>query len=232
MYDYGEFCPISKTASILGERWTVQIIREMHFGVTRFSEFMKFMPRISPSLLNTRLQSLEKNGVIYRRKIREQRGYEYLLTPAGKAMLPIILEMGKWGVSFVYDSLSDKELNAERLIRDISLTIDTSALPSGDTVVRWKFTDLNEHPYWYIKIHDEKAEVCDGAPEIEVDVYLTCTLMTFTEIWMGNRNLQAAIDKNDLDVVGNAVYIRNLTKWLGLNIYAKHNPKFRSDTSD
>ncbi len=232
MYDYEEFCPISKTASILGERWTVQIIREMHFGVTRFSKFMRFMPRISPSLLNSRLQSLEKNGVIHRRKIREQRGYEYLLTPAGKAMLPIILEMGKWGVRFVYDSLSDKELNAERLIRDISMTIETSGLPSGDTVVRWKFTDLNESPYWYIKIHDGKAEVCDGAPEIEVDVYFTCALMIFTEIWMGSRNLQAAIDDHDLEVIGDTVYTRNLSKWLGLNLYAKHNPKFRSDASE
>jgi DNA-binding HxlR family transcriptional regulator len=232
MYEYEEFCPISKTASILGEKWTVQIVREMHFGVTRFSEFMRFMPRISPTLLNTRLQSLEKNGVIYRRKIREQRGYEYLLTPSGKAMLPIILEMGKWGVSFVYDSLSDNELNAERLVRDISTTIDPAALPSGDTVVRWKFTDLAETPYWYIKIHEGKGEVCEGAPEIEVDVYFTCSLMTFTEIWMGSRNLQAAIDNNELEVIGDSVYTRNLTKWLGLNVYAKYNPKFRSDASD
>jgi DNA-binding HxlR family transcriptional regulator len=232
MNEYEEFCPISKTASILGEKWTVQIVREMHFGVTRFSEFMRFMPRISPTLLNTRLQSLEKNGVIYRRKIREQRGYEYLLTPAGKAMLPIILEMGKWGVSFVYDSLSDSELNAERLIRDISMTIDPSALPSGDTVVRWKFTDLVETPYWYIKIHEGKGEVCDGAPEIEVDVYFTCSLMVFTEIWMGSRNLRAAIDNNELEVIGDSVYTRNLAKWLGLNVYARYNPKFRSDAPD
>jgi hypothetical protein len=147
-------------------------------------------------------------------------------------MLPIILEMGKWGVSFVYDSLSDNELNAERLVRDISTTIDPAALPSGDTVVRWKFTDLAETPYWYIKIHEGKGEVCEGAPEIEVDVYFTCSLMTFTEIWMGSRNLQAAIDNNELEVIGDSVYTRNLTKWLGLNVYAKYNPKFRSDASD
>lgn len=231
MYEYEEFCPISKTASILGEKWTVQIVREMHFGVTRFSEFMKFMPRISPSLLNSRLKSLEKNGVIYRRKIREQRGYEYLLTPSGKAMLPIILEMGKWGVSYIYDSLSDNEMNAERLIRDISMTIDPSELPSGDTVVRWKFIDLEDASYWYIKIHDEKAEVCDGAPEIEVDVYFTCSLRIFTEIWMGSRSLQESIDNDDLEVIGDTVYMRNLTKWLGLNVYAKYNPKFQGEGS-
>ena len=56
--------------------------------------------------------------------------------------------------------------------------------------------------------------------------------MIFTEIWMGSRNLQAAIDNDDLEVIGDTVYLRNLTKWLGLNIYAKHNPKFQPDKTE
>ena len=226
MYDYEEFCPISKTASILGERWTIQIVREMHFGVTRFNEFRKYMPGLSPTLLNARLKTLEESGILYRRKIRQQKGYEYLLTPAGKAMLPIIQEMGKWGVSFVYDSLSDNELNAERLVRDISFTIDPNGLPSGDTVIRFKFTDLEANPYWYIKTHDGKAEVCDGVPESDIDVYITAPLMLFTEIWMGSRALQPAIDAGEVEVVGDSVYRRSLPRWLGLNTYAQFNPKF------
>ena len=228
MYDYEEFCPISKTASILGEKWTIQIVRELHFGVTRFNDFMKFMPRISPTLLNTRLKSLEENGIIYRRRIHERRGYEYLLSPSGKALLPIILEMGKWGVSFVYDSLSDNELNAERLIRDICLTIDTEALPSGDTVIRFKFEDLNKFSYWYIKIGGNKPELCEGVPEVEVDVYFKSTLLVFTEIWMGSRSLKSAIDRGEITVVADPVYTKNLLKWLRLNQFASHNPKYRS----
>jgi DNA-binding HxlR family transcriptional regulator len=227
MYDYEEFCPISKTASILGERWTIQIIREMHFGVTRFNDFRKYMPSLSPTLLNNRLKTLEENGILYRRKIRQQKGYEYLLTPAGKAMLPIIQEMGKWGVGFVYDSLSDKELNAERLVRDISFTIDPSALPAGDTIIRFKFTDLEQNAFWFIKVHDGKVEVCDGVPEGDVDVYITSPLMRFTEIWMGNKGLQPAIDNGEVEVAGDSIYTRRLSRWLGLNIYAKHNPKYQ-----
>ncbi|MBT3988883.1 MAG: transcriptional regulator [Rhodospirillaceae bacterium] len=226
MYDYEEFCPISKTASILGERWTIQIIREMHFGVTRFNDFRKFMPSLSPTLLNKRLKSLEENDILYRRKINQQKGFEYILTPGGKAMLPIIQEMGKWGVGFVFDSLSDNELNAERLVRDISFTIDGSELPSGDTVIRFKFTDLDQNPHWFIKTHNGKSEVCDGVPEGEIDVYVTSTLMAFTEIWMGSQNLQTAIDREDVIVVGDQIYTQNFARWLGLNIYAAHNPKF------
>lgn len=226
MYDYEEFCPISKTASIIGERWTIQIIREMHFGVTRFSEFERYLPRISPSLLNSRLRSLEDNGILVRKKIREKKGYEYLLTPSGKALLPVILEMGKWGVGFVYDSLGDNELNAERLVRDISLTINPQHLPAGDTVVRFLFTDLKDFPYWYIKVHEQNVELCDCVPDNEVDVYFTSTLRTLTEVWMGNQGLYRAMEDGDLEVMGDGVYTKHLSKWLGLNIYASHNPKF------
>ena len=170
MYDYEEFCPISKTASILGERWTIQIIREMHFGVTRFNDFRKFMPSLSPTLLNKRLKSLEENDILYRRKINQQKGFEYILTPGGKAMLPIIQEMGKWGVGFVFDSLSDNELNAERLVRDISFTIDGSELPSGDTVIRFKFTDLDQNPHWFIKTVRRHSNWNNQRPDLKEDL--------------------------------------------------------------
>jgi DNA-binding HxlR family transcriptional regulator len=228
MFDYAEFCPISKTATIVGERWTIQIIREMHFGVTRFSEFQKYLPRISPSLLNTRLRSLEENGIIIRKKIKERKGYEYLLSPSGKALLPLILEMGKWGVRYVYDSLSDEELNAERLVRDVSTTIDTSELPSGDTVLRFKFFDLENYSYWYIKIHDGDVEVCDGVPENEIDVYITSTLATFTKVWMGSVDLHSAMDNGNLRIVGNDSYTRNLSRWLRLNQFAPENPNYKT----
>jgi len=56
MFDYGEACPVSMATSVLCERWTLQIIRELFLGATRYSEIQKFIPNISPSLLKTRLR--------------------------------------------------------------------------------------------------------------------------------------------------------------------------------
>ena len=97
MYDYAEACPISKAASALCERWTLQIIREMFMGATRFSEFQKYLPRLSPTLLNSRLQTLEAQGIILRKRIPEKKGFEYQLTPAGNALKPVLgeLEIGR-----------------------------------------------------------------------------------------------------------------------------------------
>ncbi len=67
MYDYGEYCPISKAAQIIGERWTLLILRELVSGTTRFNEFRRYLPRLSPTLLNTRLRMLEQQGLVLKR---------------------------------------------------------------------------------------------------------------------------------------------------------------------
>ena len=95
MFDYEEVCPISKASSVLCERWTLQILREMFFGASRFSEFQRYLPKLSPSLLNTRLKTLADNGIIVRRKVPEMRGYEYQLTPTGKALRPVLAAMSR-----------------------------------------------------------------------------------------------------------------------------------------
>ena len=82
MYDYDEACPISMAASVLCERWTLQILREMFFGSTKYSEIQKFIPNISPSLLRDRLRSLESQGLVMRKRAERGNPYEYFLTPS------------------------------------------------------------------------------------------------------------------------------------------------------
>ena len=75
-YDYNEACPISMAASVVCERWTLQIVRELFFGSTRYSDIQKHIPNISPSLLRNRLRFLEEQGVILRKKSTSGNRYE------------------------------------------------------------------------------------------------------------------------------------------------------------
>jgi len=62
MYDYREYCPILKAVPLLCERWTILVGRELLDGATRFNELHRYLPRISPSLLNDRLRLLERTA--------------------------------------------------------------------------------------------------------------------------------------------------------------------------
>lgn len=131
MYDYEEACPISRAVSVLGERWTIQIIREMLFGATRFNELQQYLPKMSPSLLTRRLKSLEEAGIILRKRIPEKRGFEYQLTPCGRSLKPVLQEVGKWGMRWVFDSMEPEQLNVAAIVRDFAVALNTRQLPAG-----------------------------------------------------------------------------------------------------
>lgn len=64
MTEYGQFCPVAKATEILGDKWTVLILRELLLGSTRFSELQRGLSRISPTLLSQRLKMLEHKGLL------------------------------------------------------------------------------------------------------------------------------------------------------------------------
>jgi DNA-binding HxlR family transcriptional regulator len=223
MYDYGEACPISRASSILCERWTLQIVRELHLGASRFSEFQRYMPRISPSLLNARLKLLEEAGIVVKRRIPEKRGHEYLLAPAGKALGPVLNEIGKWGMQWAHDGIADEELNAVVLLREIAVLMNVDELPSGDHVFQFTFTDLDQGQTRFVLLQRGRREVCDENPGYEVDVRFQSSLRTLSEIFWGDRSITSARESGDLAVMGTSALTRRLSKWFPVSSFAEFN---------
>ncbi len=92
-------CPVSRTALIIGSRWTSEIIQELvNHATRRFSDFEAALPGITPNTLSNRLKMLEDHGVITR-KIYDSHPprSEYHLTSKGRKMRPIIHAMRNWG---------------------------------------------------------------------------------------------------------------------------------------
>jgi len=225
MYDYEEACPVSKATSLLCERWTFQIIREMLMGATRFSEFRQYLPKMSPTLLNSRLKLLETNGLVVRKKVAEKKGHEYQLTPSGRALKPIVMELGKWGMEFAWDSMLPEELNASVLVRDFATAIRLEALPSGDFVIQFTVQDEAETHKRFVSIRQGHAQVCDENIQEDVDLYLTASLETFGKIWYGELSALNAREQNALKVVGMGYLEQNLSKWLGISDFSTVNPR-------
>ncbi len=92
-------CPVSRTAFIIGSRWTSEIIRELvDKGARRFSDFETTLAGIAPNTLSNRLKMLEDHGVVERRIYDSHPPRsEYHLTEKGVKMRPIIDAMRNWG---------------------------------------------------------------------------------------------------------------------------------------
>ena len=97
---YDQFCPIARTLDIIGERWTLLVLRDLSvFGKTRFSELQESLPGIPARVLSDRLKKLTEQGLVARRVYSEhplRAGYH--LTEKGESLLPILGAIAQWGM--------------------------------------------------------------------------------------------------------------------------------------
>lgn len=98
-----ESCPLAQTASLLCDRWTPLIVRDLARGLSRFSELERSVQGISPKTLSTRLKQLEAAGLI-RRLAGTGSRTRYELTPRGHALLPVIRAMRDYGRTYLTPS--------------------------------------------------------------------------------------------------------------------------------
>ena len=220
MVDYGQFCPVAKATELIGERWTILIIRELVLGTHRFSDFQRALSRISPSLLTKRLNALEEAGIIIKKAQHGRRGYEYFLTPAGRQLSPIIEHLATWGMRWARGQLTDSELDIEFLMWEIQRRLDTGALPDGETVLCFIFEELTQFKSWWIVVQDNDVDLCTKNPGKDVDLYISSTVRSMVEIWEGELDLSTAQRKNLLKTNGNPKLVKTLPDWFGICLYA------------
>lgn len=95
-------CPIAAALDLVGDRWSLLVVRDMLNGKTRFGEFLASPEQIATSVLTDRLARLEAEGVIAARAYQARpTRYEYRLTEMGEAMLPILQEVCRWANRFM-----------------------------------------------------------------------------------------------------------------------------------
>ncbi len=96
-----DHCPIARTARLIGDTWTLLIVRDLMRGHKRFGELEESLSGISPKTLSQRLKMLEAAGVITRQAFAEiPPRVEYALTEKGQALIPIIEAMQEFGERF------------------------------------------------------------------------------------------------------------------------------------
>ena len=224
MTSYGQFCPVAKATEIIGDKWTMLILRELMLGPSRFNDFQRSLSRISPTILAKRLKHLEARGVIVRRKLSGQKGSEYRLTAAGKELEPLIETLARWGMRWARKQMSDDELDVEFLMWDMHRRILTQSLPDGQTVLSISFNDLDKYKSWWLVIEGDDVDLCTEDTGKDVDLYVSTELRTMVEIWEGDTDLKKAIRDEAVIAVGDKALIRTMPDWFGLCPYAEVRP--------
>lgn len=109
---YDDPCGIARAMGVIGDRWAVLVVRELMFGARRFAQLRAGLPGISPNVLSQRLRELEAASVVCRTMLDSVNVTVYTLTERGRALEPVLIELGRWGRHEQVTSANDLSVSA------------------------------------------------------------------------------------------------------------------------
>jgi DNA-binding HxlR family transcriptional regulator len=218
--DYGQFCPIAKAAELLGEKWTILIVRELLYGTSRFNDFQRAISGISPTMLTKRLRELEEHDLV------TKENHEYRLTRSGVELAPLMRQYAIWGMRWTRGGkMSKAELDVELLMWDMRRRIQPEFLPPAGCIIQVRFKDLKKlERNWWVVVSEGEVNMQNTAPEGDVDLLMQSDLRTLTELWLGDLTLRTALAQRRLMLKGWPLLIRSIEDWLPLAHYANIRP--------
>jgi DNA-binding HxlR family transcriptional regulator len=220
---YGQYCPVAKAAEVLGERWTLLIMRDLITGAHRFTDLHRGLPGISRTLLSERLRRLESDGLVERRRSDGGRG-EYWLTALGRDLEPAVLALGEWAVrNYGRDPLRD-EMDPVVLMLWIERNARRDAFPRERLVARFEFRGTRPPRSWLV-VEDRSPSVCHDDPGFEADIVISSDLRTLHRVFAGRLALSAAMRDESLTLEGSTQQRRAFTQWFGLSPFATEERK-------
>ena len=187
MATYGQFCSIARAADLLGQRWTLLVIREALCGTTRFADFQRGLPKISPTILAARLRELVDADILVRT------GDRYQLSASGRDLGPVVMGLGVWGQKWLSRALTEDELAIDPVIWDVHRRVANAALPDHPVVVCFVLRDVAAaRNRRYLLLRKSEVSLCSTDPGVERSLVVTTDRRTLIAWWRGDLTLAAA----------------------------------------
>ena len=215
MSTYGQFCAFARALDLLGDRWTLLVVRELLSGSRRFNDIRRGIPRISRTMLSARLRLLTDAGVAQ----RDAAAGGYVLTDEGRELAGIVRELGTWGQRWLPRTLSRDQLDADALLWDMRRRINIDALPASPLVARIEFTDVRRRGVRFLLLRRSEVSVCSVNPGFPEELQIRASLRTLTAWWRGDISLAHARAEGML-VEGRREWTLAFPKWFDRYVFA------------
>jgi DNA-binding HxlR family transcriptional regulator len=168
--DYKQYCGLARALELVGERWALLIIRDLSVRPRRYTDLLEGLPGIPTNVLSTRLKELERSGIVERRVApAPQRGILYALTPAGQALEPAVLTLGRWGAAQLGDPRPGEIVTPESVTMSLRGVFNADAATGLTASWEIRADDLVLH----LVVTDGKLESGVGAAPGKPDLVMT-----------------------------------------------------------
>lgn len=197
---YGQVCPLARAMDLLGERWTVLIVRELLLGPKRFKDLLERMPTIGPNRLTSRLRGLGEHGIVRRTTLPAPAGVSaYELTEFGEGLRAPLVSLGLWALGAPpLDGADPETIRAELIALSVSGVASPADLAGGRELYDLHIGDEQFH----LQVGEGQMLPRSGPAPVPPDVELICDLPTFIDLVLGNRTAEDAIESGALTTGG------------------------------
>ena len=163
--DYGQYGGITRALELVGERWSLLIIRDLLIGPRRYSELAGGLARIPSNILSARLKELQEAGIV--RRVPHSRVLVYDLTPYGRELEPVVLALGAWGFKALEDPREEQVITPDSMAMDLRTAFRANiaaGLPSTTYAARFEDAAL------LIRVDGSTLDVARGDGPVDLSL--------------------------------------------------------------
>ena len=212
---YNQYCGLAYALDIVGERWTILIIRELMAGPRRFTDLIAGLPGISTNLLSERLKNLEQQGILSRRVLPPPAAsVVYELTPVGRALEKTLLELGKWGSRFVPPAANGATLLP---VGSYALTLKTFFRPELAQDVEETYELHIDHEVLQVQIKAGEIHVQQGESRTAAVIFQT-DMPTYLGLLQRQIKPDEAISEGLIQIEGDPAALSRFLDLCGLPV--------------
>jgi DNA-binding HxlR family transcriptional regulator len=195
---YEQFCAVARALDLVGERWTLLLVRELMLGPKRFKDLLEGLPGIGTNLLTDRLKVLERLDVVTRRVLPPPAGSTvYELTELGLGLEPVVLSLGRWGHQFLQPRKAGDVTQPGWFLVSLRATFHPEAVAG----MKKTFGLHLDGKAFHVRVNEGEVRVSQG-PATEPDVTLTTELGTLIGLLSGAVMPAAALRSGKVEVAG------------------------------
>lgn len=195
---YRQYCAVAKALDVVGERWTLLLVRELLLGPRRYKDLLAGLPGIGTNLLAERLRELEASGLIRRRSLPPPAGSAvYELTELGGGLQPALLELGRWGAQLLAEPSPSDTLRPGWYVVSMIATFRPELAQGLDATFELRIED----EVFRVRVQDGEATIGESSTG-GVDLVLTCDLGSFLALLSGELNPNEALEAGRIEIDG------------------------------
>jgi DNA-binding HxlR family transcriptional regulator len=204
---YNQYCPLAHALDLVGERWTLLIIRNLFVGPKRFSDLARGLPGLGTNILTARLKELEENGLIQSRFLAPPAASSvYELTPYGRSFQVVMVSLALWGAQSLGTPKAGQVFSIEALELMLYMMFMPAVTSNLSGIFEIKIEGEPFNANFWVKVDDALIAVeqaAPGAPNLTLHADLTTLGLLVT----GHLSYKEAVAKSLLRLDGSEAEI-------------------------